>query len=71
MNHWKEKTLLYEFVVCGGGLAGICVSEKKLIGSVVRGAKTAVVRGKSRISTQNRNDPEMTVPLSGIRGWMI
>jgi len=35
-----------------------------LIGIVVRGAKTVVVRGKGRISTQNRKIAEMTVPIN-------
>ncbi|HIB0459034.1 TPA: hypothetical protein ACWSYK_004978, partial [Escherichia coli] len=35
-----------------------------LIGLVVRGAKTVVVRGKNRILTQNREKLEMTVPIS-------
>src|SRR5574344_623793 len=38
--------------------------RKILIGLVVRGAKTVVVRGKNRILTQNRKKPEMTVPIS-------
>jgi len=38
--------------------------RKILIGLVVRGAKTVVVRGKNRILTQNRKNPEMTVPIS-------
>src|SRR5574344_1127340 len=38
--------------------------RKILIGLVVRGAKTVVVRGKNRILTRNRNKPEMTVPIS-------
>ena len=35
-----------------------------LIGSVVRAGETVVVLGKSRISTQNIKNPEMTVPIS-------
>ena len=35
-----------------------------MIGLVVRGAKTVVVRGKNRILTRNRKKPEMTVPIS-------
>lgn len=38
--------------------------RKILIGLVVRGAKTVVVRGKNRILTQNREKLEMTVPIS-------
>jgi len=38
--------------------------RKILIGLVVRGAKTVVVRGKNRILTRNRKKPEMTVPIS-------
>ena len=41
--------------------------RKILIGLVVRGAKTVVVRGKNRILTRNRKKPEMTVPISLIR----
>ena len=41
--------------------------RKILIGLVVRGAKTVVVRGKNRILTRNRKKPEMTVPIS-LRG---
>ena len=37
--------------------------RKILIGLVVRGAKTVVVRGKNRILTRNRKKPEMTVPI--------
>ena len=37
---------------------------KNLIGLVVQGAKTVVVRGKNRILTPNRKKPEMTVPIS-------
>ena len=40
--------------------------RKILIGLVVRGAKTVVVRGKNRILTRNRKKPEMTVPISYI-----
>lgn len=40
--------------------------RKILIGLVVRGAKTVVVRGKNRILTRNRKKPEMTVPISPI-----
>ncbi len=35
-----------------------------LIGCEVRGAKTVEDRGKSRISTKNCKNPEMTVPIS-------
>lgn len=42
--------------------------RKILIGLVVRGAKTVVVRGKNRILTRNRKKPEMTVPISY---WII
>src|SRR5574344_1113062 len=38
--------------------------RKILIGLVVRGAKTVVVRGKNLILTRNRKKPEMTVPIS-------
>lgn len=38
--------------------------RKILIGLAVLGVKTVVVRVKSRISTQNRKNPEMTVPIS-------
>ena len=38
--------------------------RKILIGLVVRGAKTVIVRGKNRILTRNRKKPEMTVPIS-------
>ena len=38
--------------------------RKILIGLVVRGVKTVVVRGKNRILTQNSKKPEMTVPIS-------
>ena len=41
--------------------------RKILIGLVVRGAKTVVVRGKNRILTQNRKNPEMTVPISHLK----
>ena len=41
--------------------------RKILIGLVVRGAKTVVVRGKNRILTRNRKKPEMTVPISNLR----
>ena len=41
--------------------------RKILIGLVVRGAKTVVVRGKNRILTRNRKKPEMTVPISNSR----
>ena len=41
--------------------------RKVLIGIVVRGAKTVVVRGKGRISTQNRKIAEMTVPINNCR----
>lgn len=37
--------------------------RKILIGLVVRDGKTVVVRVKSRISTQNRKNHEMTVPI--------
>ena len=40
--------------------------RKILIGLVVRGAKTVVVRGKNRILTRNRKKPEMTVPISKV-----
>src|SRR5574344_1358009 len=43
--------------------------RKILIGLVVRGAKTVVVRGKNRILTRNRKKPEMTVPIS--QSWMM
>lgn len=42
--------------------------RKILIGLVVRGAKTVVVRGKNRILTRNRKKPEMTVPISNYTG---
>lgn len=42
--------------------------RKILIGLVVRGAKTVVVRGKNRILTRNRKKPEMTVPISSPQG---
>ena len=42
--------------------------RKILIGLVVRGAKTVVVRGKNRILTQNREKLEMTVPISFFGG---
>jgi len=35
-----------------------------LIGSVVWAGEIGVVRGKSRISTRNRKNTEMTVPIS-------
>src|SRR5574344_460428 len=41
--------------------------RKILIGLVVRGAKTVVVRGKNRILTRNRKKPEMTVPISQLK----
>ena len=45
--------------------------RKILIGLVVRGAKTVVVRGKNRILTRNRKKPEMTVPISQTRlAWL-
>src|SRR5574344_2934268 len=37
---------------------------KIMIGLVVRGEKTVVVRWKNRILTRNRKKPEMTVPIS-------
>ena len=40
--------------------------RKILIGLVVRGVKTVVVRGKNRILTRNRKKPEMTVPISNL-----
>ena len=40
--------------------------RKILIGLVVRGAKTVIVRGKNRILTQNRKNPEMTAPISNL-----
>lgn len=43
--------------------------RKILIGLVVRGAKTVVVRGKNRILTRNRKKPEMTVPISFYKNW--
>src|SRR5574344_650214 len=43
--------------------------RKILIGLVVRGAKTVVVRGKNRILTRKRKKPEMTVPISFIASW--
>lgn len=43
--------------------------RKILIGLVVRGAKTVVVRGKNRILTRNRKKPEMTVPISQLYGY--
>jgi hypothetical protein len=36
---------------------------KNLIGSVVQAGKIVAVRGKNRISTQNRKNPEMMVPI--------
>ena len=44
--------------------------RKILIGLVVRGAKTVVVRGKNRILTRNRKKPEMTVPISSEFIWL-
>ena len=41
--------------------------RKILIGLVVRGAKTVIVRGKNRILTRNRKKPEMTVPISFLK----
>ena len=45
--------------------------RKILIGLVVRGAKTVVVRGKNRILTRNRKKPEMTVPISFVLSTRI
>jgi hypothetical protein len=45
--------------------------RKILIGLVVRGAKTVVVRGKNRILTRNRKKPEMTVPISFISCFIV
>ncbi len=42
-----------------------------LIGSVVRAGETVVVLGKSRISTQNRKNPEMTVLINQFLSILI